>query len=107
MPLAARTAPGCDSRTRPGGSAVAKRDLLVGLRLLTGGTIKTCRRPIVDAPCPDLVRRRDPRYRPPVQTFVDAASAHLYAVLTVRTVRTYGADLRYRPPLTSPAVIAR
>ena len=34
VPLAARTAPGCDSRTRPRGSAVAKRDLLVGLRLL-------------------------------------------------------------------------
>src|SRR5207302_11482974 len=35
VPLAARTAPGCNSRTRPGRSAVAKRDLLVGLRLLT------------------------------------------------------------------------
>ncbi|MGZ6366005.1 MAG: hypothetical protein ACXWPS_08550 [Ktedonobacteraceae bacterium] len=36
--MAARTAPRCDSRTRPGGSAVAKRDLLVGVRLLTGVT---------------------------------------------------------------------
>src|SRR5207249_9217622 len=40
VPLAARTAPGCDSRTRPGRSAVAKRDLLVGLRLLTGVTAR-------------------------------------------------------------------
>ncbi len=32
--MAARTAPGCDSRTRPGRSAVAKRDLLVSVRLL-------------------------------------------------------------------------
>src|SRR5450432_1987636 len=39
MPLAARTAPRCDSRTRPGGSAVAKRDLLVGVRLRTGVTV--------------------------------------------------------------------
>jgi hypothetical protein len=35
-------APGCDSRTRPGRSAVAKRDLLVGLRLLTGLSVR-CR----------------------------------------------------------------
>jgi len=32
--MAARTAPGCDSRTRPARSAVAKRDLLVSVRLL-------------------------------------------------------------------------
>ena len=34
--MAARTAPGCDSRTRPGRSAVAKRDLLVSVRLPDG-----------------------------------------------------------------------
>ncbi|HMR65042.1 MAG TPA: hypothetical protein PKE64_13620, partial [Anaerolineae bacterium] len=33
-----RTTSGSDPRTRPGGSAVAKRDLLVGVRLLTGVT---------------------------------------------------------------------
>ena len=38
MPVAARTAPGRDPRTRPGRSAVAKRHLLVGVRLLTGVT---------------------------------------------------------------------
>ena len=34
--MAARAAPGCDSRTRPGRSAVAKRDLLVNVRLPDG-----------------------------------------------------------------------
>ena len=34
--MAARTAPGCDSRTHPGRSAVAKRDLLVSVRLPDG-----------------------------------------------------------------------
>ena len=42
VPLAARTAPGCDSRTRAGGSTVAKRDLLVGVRLLTRVTACVC-----------------------------------------------------------------
>ena len=36
--LAAPKASGSDSRTRPGGLAVAKRDLLVGVRRLTAGT---------------------------------------------------------------------
>jgi len=34
VPVAARTAPGCGPRTRPRRSAVAKRHLLVGVRLL-------------------------------------------------------------------------
>jgi len=34
----ARIAPRCDSRPRPGGSAGAKRDLLVGVRLQRGVT---------------------------------------------------------------------
>ena len=38
VPLAARTAAGGDSRTRPGRPAAQKRDLLVGVRLLTGVT---------------------------------------------------------------------
>jgi hypothetical protein len=40
--MAARTAPGCDPRTRPGRSAVAKRDLLVSVRL-PGGRDEVCR----------------------------------------------------------------
>jgi hypothetical protein len=56
VPLAARTAPGGDSRARPGRPAVAQRDLLVGVRMLMA---LRSSRPVVARPT-EKTRRLDP-----------------------------------------------